>query len=346
MSKQQIPSGLWPETQDVPSSLFSIAESPIERGVIWAGSNDGVVSVTRDDGKTWTNVTSNIPNLESWGTITSIDPSRHALGSAYITVDRHRAADNNTYLFKTEDYGKSWRSIGGGIPKSVFAYARAVREDPRRKGMVYLGTENGLYVTVDDGGTWLPLQNNLPHTPIAGLVVQEDFNDLVVGTWGRGFWILDDIGPLQQLTPAIMAERAHLFDLRPAYAFLLRNPTTTESFAAEFDPPATTGKNPPYGASINYYLNAPASGQVQLTIVDDKGQTVKVLEGPRAAGINRVWWNLRRETPATAGNAGRGGGGRGAARASLVAPGIYTVKLSVDGVEQSGKLIVRKDPDA
>jgi hypothetical protein len=302
-----------------------------------------VVSVTRDDGKTWTNVTRNLAGLESWGTVTSIDPSRHALGSAYITVDRHRAADNNTYVFKTDDYGQTWRSIGGGIPKSVFAYARAVREDPRRKGMVYLGTENGLYVTIDDGGTWLPLQNNLPHAPIAGLVVQEDFNDLVVGTWGRGFWILDDIGPLQQLTTAVIAERAHLFDLRPAYEFTLRAPTTTESFAAEFDPPSTTGHNPPYGASINYYLKTPAAGPVQVTVTDDKGKTVRVLDGPRTAGINRVWWNLRGGTP----QAGEGrGSGRGAARASLAAPGSYTVKLSVDGVEQTGKLSVRRDPGA
>ncbi len=345
-TKQQIPAGVGPETQDVPCSLFAIAESPIERGVIWTGSNDGLVHVTRDDGKTWADVTANLPGLQSWGTVTSIEPSRHALGAAYITVDRHRAADNNTYVFKTEDYGRTWRAIGGGIPKSVFAYARAVREDPHRKGMIYLGTENGLYVTVDDGATWLPLQNNLPHTPIAGLVVQEDFNDLVVGTWGRGFWILDDIGPLQQLTPTILKERAYLFDLRPAYAFALRAPTTTESFAAEFDPPSTTGHNPPYGASINYYLRSPAAGAVQLTIVDDKGKTIRVLDGPKSAGINRIWWNLRGEAPKEAtGSQAQAGEGR-RARAALATPGTYTVTLSVDGVVQTGKLTVRKDPDA
>jgi len=135
-SKQQIPPGLWPETQDVPCTLIAIEESAIERGVVWTGSNDGTVSVTRDGGKSWTNVTANIPNLGPWGFVNSIAPSRHAFGAAYLTVDRHRAADTTTYVFKTEDYGRTWKSIGSGIPKSVFAYARVVREDPRRKGMV------------------------------------------------------------------------------------------------------------------------------------------------------------------------------------------------------------------
>jgi photosystem II stability/assembly factor-like uncharacterized protein len=348
-SKQQAPLGLGPDGQDVPCTLIAIAESPIEPGVIWTGSNDGVVSVTRDGGKHWSNVTGNIPNLPPWGFVNSVTPSRHAFGAAYVTVDRHRAPDNTTYVFKTEDYGHTWRSIGSGIPKSVFAYARVVQEDPRRKGMLYLGTENGLYVTVDDGGTWLPLQNNLPHTPIAWLTVQEDFDDLVVATWGRGFWIMDDIEPLQQLTPAVLAERVHLFDPRPAYEFALREPTTSESFAAEFDPPSTSGHNPPYGASINYYLSSAASSGVSLTISDDKGKAIRTLTGPGAYGLNRVWWNLRPSgsadfTPVvTPGGRGGGGGGRGAAN-PLVKPGTYTVTLAAEGTELQSKLVVRKDP--
>ena len=185
-SKQQVPLDFHDRvTQDVPCTLIYIEESPIEPGVIWTGSNDGVVSLTRDGGKTWTNVTANIP-VATWGWVYSIAPSRHAFGTAYVTFDRHRAADTSTYVFKTEDYGRTWKSIGSGIPTSVFAYARVVREDPRRKGMLYLGTENSLHLTVDDGATWLPLQNNLPHSPIAWLTVQEDFDDLVVATWGRG----------------------------------------------------------------------------------------------------------------------------------------------------------------
>jgi photosystem II stability/assembly factor-like uncharacterized protein len=354
-SKQGIPPGLWPETQDVPSTLIAIEESAIEQGVIWTGSNDGVVSVTRDGGKTWTNVTSNIPNLGAWGFVNSIAPSRHAFGAAYVTVDRHRAADNATYVFKTEDYGRTWKSIGGGVPKSVFAYARVVREDPRRKGMLYLGTENGLYVTLDDGATWTPMQGNLPHTPIAWMVVQEDFDDLVVATWGRGIWVLDDIAALQQLTPEVLTARAHLFDPRPAYLFVLRRPTTTESFATEFDPPSHAGRNPPYGAPITYSLGGPAN-DVKVTILDAKGAAVGTLQGTRTAGLNRVWWDLRSSAPArTTSQDGRGegvadssqeaGSGRGAT-SPLVAPGAYTVRLSVDGQEQTSKLVVRRDPAA
>src|SRR5207249_3796203 len=285
-------------------------ESPIEPGVIWTGSNDGTVSLTRDGGKTWTNVGVNIPNLGSWGFVNSIAPSRHAFGAAYLTVDRHRAADNATYVFKTEDYGRSWKSIGSGIPKSVFAYARVVREDPKRKGMLYLGTENGLYVSLDDGTAWMPMQGNLPHTPIAWMVVQEDFDDLVVATWGRGIWILDDIAPLQQLTPAVLNERAHLFEPRPAYLFALRRPTTSESFATEFDTPSHAGRNQPYGAPITYHLGT-AARDVRVSIADEKGATVATLQGTRMPGMNRVWWDLRSTAPpkATSENS------RGSARA-------------------------------
>jgi len=349
-SKQGIPPGLYPETQDVPCTLIYIEESPIEPGVIWTGSNDGVVSLTRDGGKTWTNVTANIP-VETWGWVYSIAPSRHAFGTAYVSVDRHRAADTATYVFKTEDYGKTWKPIGSGIPKSVFAYARVVREDPRRKGMLYLGTENSLYVSVDDGASWMPLQNNLPHTPIAWLTVQEDFDDLVVATWGRGFWILDDIGPVRQLTPTVLSSRAHLFDPRPAYLFAFRDPTTSESFLTEYDPPSHIGHNPPYGASITYYLNAPATGDVRLTILDEKEKPIRTLAGTQASGLNRVWWDLRSEARTTS-TSSDGDGGAQEAQAGgrrqtnpLVAPGVYTVKLSVDGRDFEAKLTVRKDPE-
>ena len=268
-----------------------------------------------------------------------------------MTVDRHRAADTATYVFKTEDYGKTWKSIGAGIPKSVFGYARVVREDPRRKGMLYLGTENSLYVSVDDGATWMPLQNNLPHAPIGWLTVQEDFDDLVVATWGRGFWIMDDIGPLRQLTPAVLGERAHLFDPRPAFLFAFRDPTTSESFLTEYDPPSHVGHNPPYGASLTYYLNAPATSEVRLTILDAKEATIRTLTGTQAAGLNRVWWDLR-ATPRPRATAANGDapqpenpGGGGQAASPLVAPGVYTVKLTVDGRDLTTKLTVRKDPE-
>lgn len=351
-SKMIIPPGLYPENQDVPGTLIAIEESAIEPGVIWTGSNDGVVSVTRDGGTTWTNVSPSTSLVGPWGFVNSVTPSRHAPGTAYITIDRHRAPDNATHVLETQDYGKTWKELGSSIPTTVFSYARVVREDPFEKGMLYLGTENGLYLSLDDGASWLPLQNNLPHTPVAWMTVQPDFDDLVVADWGRGFWVLDDIGALRKITPEVLSERAHLFEPRTAYEFALRPPTTTESFASEFDPPSTTGHNPPYGADLTYYLNTPASDSARFTIVDAKGATVRTINGPAGAGIQRVWWDLR-GTPAAVTQAGRGGrgagggggGGRGAANPQ-VPPGVYTVKLSVDGHESTAKLTVAKDPNA
>ena len=259
-----------------------------------------------------------------------------------MTIDRHRAADTSTYVFKTDDYGRTWRSIGAGIPKSVFAYARVIREDPRRRGMLYLGTENSLYMTLDDGATWMPLQGNLPHAPIAWLTVQEDFDDLVVATWGRGIWILDHIAPLRQLTAAVTSAPAHLFEPRPAYLFTLRIPTTSESFAAEFDPPSHAGRDAPHGAAITYHLGAPASGEVRVTILDGKGVAVRTLAGTRLTGLNRLWWDLRTDVvpkPTT----GPGGAQR-RALPPFVAAGMYTVKLSVDGTELTTPLEVRPEP--
>jgi len=285
----------------------------------------------------------------------AVEPSRHTPGTAYIAVDRHRAVDNATYVYVTRDYGRTWRSIGAGIPQDVFAYARVVREDPRRAGMLYLGTENGLYVTLDDGATWLSLQNNLPRTPVAWLVVQEDFDDLVISQWGRGLWILDDIAPLRQLTPEVLASRVHLFDPRPAYLYELRPPTSSESFGTEFDTPSNAGRNPPYGAAVSYYLNAAAPDSARVSFVDGQGAVVRTVAGPAAKGINRIWWNLRamprdssgaargRGAGAGAGAGAPAGGGRGGAMPQ-VAPGTYTVRLSVAGVELTSTLLVNKDP--
>jgi photosystem II stability/assembly factor-like uncharacterized protein len=170
--------------------VFAINESPKEAGLIWAGTNDGLVQITRDAGKNWINVTKNIPGLPPWGTISNIEASRYEPGAAYITVDFHQVNSRDPFVYKTKDYGKTWKLITNGIPKSMLSYAHCVREDPTRAGLLYLGTENGLYVSHDDGENWQPLQSNLPHAPVYWMVVQEHFNDLVIATYGRGFWIL------------------------------------------------------------------------------------------------------------------------------------------------------------
>ena len=351
-TRQQSSGGLTPDNIGVEYAgvVFAIAESRLEKGLIWVGTNDGLVQLTRDGGKTWTNLTSNIPNLPPWGTISNIEPSRYAAGAAYLTVDFHQVNNRDPFVYKTSDYGKTWKAITNGIPKSMLSYAHCVREDPVRRGLLYLGTENGVFVTFDDGENWRPLQNNLPHAPVYWLTVQEQFNDLVIATYGRGFWILDDITPLQQMTQQVLASEVHMFPPQPAWRF--RDITNTVTM--NDDP--TEGQNPPYGSSINYFLKSPASGSVTITIADQKGQVVRTLNGTKSAGLNRVTWDLNgepttqvrlRTSPVYApdvpvGPQGwRPGGGQ---MTILHPPGAYTVKLAVGGQELTQPLIVKKDP--
>ena len=351
-TRQQSSGGLTPDNIGVEYAgvVFAIAESRLEKGLIWAGTNDGLVQLTRDAGKTWTNVTSNIPNLPPWGTISNIEPSRYSAATAYLTVDFHQVNNRDPFVYKTADYGKTWKAITSGIPRSMLSYAHCVREDPVRRGLLYLGTENGVYVTFDDGDNWQPLQNNLPHAPVYWLTVQEQFNDLVVATYGRGFWILDDITPLQRMTAQVLASDAHLFPPQPAWRFR----DITDSVSMNEDP--TVGQNPAYGATINYVLKSPPSGNVTITIADQKGQVIRTLNGTKAAGLNRVTWDLNgepttqvrlRTSPLYApdvpvGPQGwRPGGGQ---MTILQAPGTYTVKLTAAGRELSQPLVVKKDP--
>ena len=335
--------------------VYGIAESPIEKGLIWVGTNDGQVQLTRDAGKTWTNLTKNLSGLPAWGSVRSIAPSRYDAATAYLTVDFHQMDNRDPFIYKTNDYGKTWKSITNGIPKSMLSYAKVIYEDPKRRGMLYAGTENAIYVSFDDGGLWQPLQNDLPHAPVSGIVVQEHFDDLVISTYGRGFWIMDDIGALRELTPAVLAKNSHLFTVRPTYRFRpITAPSTT------YDDP-TTGENPAYGASVNYYLKAPLPGTspVTLAIVDGAGIVVRTLTGTNATGINRVHWDLRyesstevrlRTSPMYAAHVLAGPNGRvapGTSTLSILAPpGAYTVKLTAGGVEQTQPLVVRKDPNS
>jgi photosystem II stability/assembly factor-like uncharacterized protein len=338
--------------------VFAIAESPKEKGLIWVGTNDGLVQLTRDGGKNWTNVTKNIPGLPPWGTVSNIEPSRYNAGAAYITVDFHQVNNRDPFVYKTSDYGQTWTAITNGIPHTMLSYAHCVREDPTRPGLLYLATEGGLFVSFDDGANWEPLQSNLPRAPVYWLVVQEHFNDLVVATYGRGFWILDDLGPLQQMNASVRDSNAHLFTPRPAYRF--RN--TAVPVTVDYDP--TAGQNPAYGASITYYLKSAPAGEVKIRIEDAKGQTVRTLTGTKTVGINRVNWDLRGEqtkevrlrmSPAYAPEVRNGAEGwrlapEGGRTSVLMPPGTYTVKLLLGGAGStsapSQQLVVRKDPNS
>ncbi|MFH1765928.1 MAG: sialidase, partial [Gemmatimonadota bacterium] len=295
-SLQQKTGGLTPDdaSPTYAAVLFAIAESPVEEGVIWTGSNDGLVQITRDGGESWTNVTGNIPGLPALGTVSNIEPSRYDAGTAYISVDLHQVNNTDPYAYKTTDYGKSWTMISGDIPKTVFSYVHVIREDPVRPGLLYLGTENSLLVSFNDGGDWVPLQTNLPRAPVYWITIQEHFNDLVVATYGRGFWILDDITPLQQLSSEVLSSSGHLFEPRPAYRF--RN---KEGRVSQPEDPGA-GQNPESGASIHYYLGGDTAADVSLDVLDSTGQVVSsVRDVPDAAGLHRVFWDLRYESSRT-----------------------------------------------
>jgi photosystem II stability/assembly factor-like uncharacterized protein len=356
--RQLISGGLTPDNVGVEYSgvVFAIAESPRVAGTIWAGTNDGRLQLTRDGGTTWTELTANIAGLPPFGTVSNIEPSRYDDGTAYVTFDLHQVDNRDPFVYKTTDYGRTWKPIVDGVPKSPLSYAHCVREDPVRRGLLYLGTENALYVSFDDGGHWQPLQNNLPHAPTHWMTVQENFDDLVVATYGRGFWILDDLTPLQQLTPAVTRENEQLMTPRAAYRFV----AITDPMADFQD--QTVGVNPPYGASIDYFLkSAPDKDtKVQIAVTDAGGAQVRTVDGTKEAGINRVWWDLAyepsteiklRTKPLYAPYVEMGADGTrpylsfsGRIR-PLAPPGTYTVTLKVGDREVgSEKLEVRKDP--
>lgn len=372
-TKQKRSGGLTPDNIGVEYAgvVFAIAESRLEPGLIWAGTNDGLVHVTTDGGTTWTDVTENIPGMPVWGTVNNIEPSRYDRATAYLTVDAHQENNRDPWVYKTTDLGKSWTKITTGIPSGPLSYANCIREDPVRPGLLYLGTENAVYVSFNDGANWQPFQTNLPHAPAYWLVVQEEFDDLVVGTYGRGFWILDDITPLQQINDEIKESDAHLFAPRHTYRFR----PTTPPYASFQDPVA--GTNPPYGASINYYLGSEPEGDVKIEILDAAGKVVRVLkekdemEGAEAAaseqqhvsrkpGLHRIWWDLRydrttelklRTSPSHApwvkvGDKGWRSQSDMSRFAALAPPGLYTVRLSVGDTQLSQSLAVRKDPNS
>lgn len=352
-TRQGISGGLTPDNIGVEYCcvIYAFDESPAQQGVFYAGSNDGRVHVSRDDGATWTDVTGNIPDWPADGVVRGIDASRWSPGKAYMAVEAHQVGDFRPYVYKTEDFGNSWTKITNGVADHVLSFARDIEEDPVRPGLVYLGTENRLYVTFDDGANWQPLVNNLPPAPVYGLVVQEHFNDLVIGTYGRGFWILDDVTPLQQLTGDVRAASAHLFEPRAAYRFHQR--TTPAQMTIDM----SDGDNPPYGASLNYWLGEDMAGQrVTLRISDATGNEVRTLDGTSEAGLNRVWWDLEgenstpvrmRTTPLYADWVDLGPD-----RVRVISngmsilqpPGTYTVTLEVGGSTATRQLEMLKDP--
>ncbi|MGH9776525.1 MAG: WD40/YVTN/BNR-like repeat-containing protein [Candidatus Acidiferrales bacterium] len=352
-TKQQSSGG--PITQDNTSveyydTVFTIAESPKEKGLIWAGSDDGLVHLTRDGGKNWSNVTPK--GFPEWAMISLIEPSLHDAGTAFVAVDAHKLDDYRPYIFVTGDYGKTWKKLGGGIPDT--SYVHVVRQDPVRGDLLFAGTETGIYVSFDGGVYWKPLQLNLPRVPVHDIAIHG--NDLIVATHGRAFWVLDDITPLRQMEGHTREEEAHLFTPQPAYRFRGGGFRVPRNLAF--------GSNPPAGAIINYTLKSAPKEPLTLEILDADGKLVrkysskKEKEGQGAsepgefgggggsmpstdAGINRFVWDLRYEPPSRVPGAVSWGG---RPIGPLAAPGNYQVKLTVAGKSYTAPLEVKKDP--
>jgi photosystem II stability/assembly factor-like uncharacterized protein len=242
---------------------FAVAESPLVKGLIWAGSDDGLVHLTRDGGATWQNVTP--AGLPEFTKMSIVEPSHFDSGTAYIAANRYQQDDFKPYLLKTTDFGRSWTRIDAGIPTG--AYTRTIREDPVRRGLLFTGTERGVYVSFDDGARWQPLQLNLPRTSVRDLVVKD--RDIVAATHGRAFWILDDITPLRQISDSVRASAVHLFAPAPAVRFLAGRSETRDA-----------GENPLNGVYVDYWLRSAPAAPVKLELLDGRGVVVRTFTSP------------------------------------------------------------------
>jgi photosystem II stability/assembly factor-like uncharacterized protein len=354
-SKQQSSGG--PLNKDDSSAeyydtIYALAESPLDKNLLWAGSDDGLVHITRDGGQNWGDVTPK--QMPEWSRVNLIAPSHFDAGTAYLAADNHASDDSHPYIYKTTDFGQTWTTITSGLPEET--YVHAVTEDPAKKGLLFAGTDAGVYVSFDDGGQWQTLQLNLPHVPIYDLTVHGD--DLIVATHGRAFWVLDDITPLRQAGVSVAQEQAYLF--APATAYREHRGGSVIP-----GPGAAAGQNPPAGAVIDYYLKSAPASPITLEIVDASGGVVREFNSetskeqgiasgyspemirvgetlPAAAGMNRFVWNLQYEGPRRVPGMVilellRGGG-------PLALPGKYEVRLSAGGKVLTAPLEVKADP--
>ncbi len=321
-------------------TLTAIAESPLVRGVLYVGTDDGNLQVSRDDGKTWQNVIDRVPGAPRSPWINGLEPSRHAAGTVYLTIDNHRNDDYGNHVYRSTDYGQSWISIAGDLPPR--RATRTLREDLRNPTVLYLGTELGLFYTNDGGRHWVELRGNMPTAAFNDLVIHPRENDLVLGTHGRGIWILDKINALQELTPQVLSSPAHLFTLEPAHQIRYSRET------GHTGDMIFRGPNPPSGAIIDYHLlSAEPKNRVSITIVGANGREVNRIDPDTTAGLNRVIWNLRYAdivVPDEDDEEESGFGPPRRIRGPWVLPGTYSVQLTVGDMVQEQRLAVRQDP--
>jgi hypothetical protein len=326
-------------------ALFSIAESPLDSKVLWTGADDGPIYVTRNGGASWTNVTENFPaGAPNYAVVAEIEASVFEKGTAYVAYDAHTREDHKPYLYATNDYGKTWSDITGDLPHGGSGYV--IREDPINPNLLFVGTEFGVYLTIDRGRHWLQLKNNLPTVAVRAMAIQARDHDLVVGTFGRAIWITD-IAPFEQMSARVLEQPVHLFEVKPGTLFKTRYTygATIEELNGDM---FFRGENPPFGTTITYYLRENAGQDVTLTIKDKSGKMVRLLNGPGTAGLHRIVWDLKRAEKVTDEEAKRAGVETLSERDALawVAPGEYTVTLQLAGGSQKTEIIVRTEAQA
>ena len=315
---------------EVHCTIYTIAESPLEKGVIWCGTDDGNVQITRNGGENWKNVVENIPDLPPHTWCTRIEASHFDAGTAYAAFDGHRSDDYAAYLYKTTDFGETWTSIKGNLP---FGWIHVVREDLRNKNLLFVGMEFGIYASLDGGETWFSLNNNLPTVAVRDIAVHPRENDLIIGTHGRGIWIMDDIRPLQEMTEEVLNKPYYVFSVRPATKRFI-------SFRGDSSSGAVySGENPEYGLSINVYFKEKPSGKNRIFIKNKDGQEIYQMRVLNKEGVRRYMWNLQ-FVPRTEEGEPVKTGGLGMVSPPEVTAGEYEIELNIgdDVLKEKGEV--------
>lgn len=316
-------------------SILTIAESPVEKDVLWVGTDDGNLQVSRNGGKSWTNVNKNMPGLPDFSWIAKIHASEHSGGTAFVAIDNHRSDDFTPYAYMTTNYGKSWTKIVNGLPKDD--YVKVIRQDPHQENVLYAGMECGLYASWDKGANWTRINNNLPPVSVRDLRIHPRERDIIVATHGRGIWILDDARPITELAAAQKKE-VHLYPVRNTTRWHMYGRIENMGQRTYIAP------NPDYGAYINFFLDEVPEEAVKVEILDSDGILVRTIEEKDTkTGINRIIWNLR-ANEGTKWAHNPGGGWRSGTWSPLVPPGNYTAVLHVNGEKQQSKFELKADP--
>ena len=321
------------------SNIVTLAESPVVPGILWVGTNDGNVQVSRDGGDTWKNVTASIKGVPDETHVSRVETSHFDAGTCYVTFDGHRTDDHKPYVFVTKDFGETWASIAANLPTGN---VNVIREDRKNRNLLFLGTEYALYVSANGGKEWKRFMTGLPTVRIDDILVHPRDNDLIVGTHGRSVYIVDDITALQALTEEVTAKDVHLFDARPGTLWYNDTRLARQTGGAKY----FAGQNPEQGTVISYYLKAAPAGDVTISISDITGRVVRTIQGTKNAGLNRLPWDFRGNPPARPANLPEGMPGqfgRALRQGPPVEVGTYLVKLSAGGKDLTTRVVVEVD---